>query len=125
MRRSRDRSMPSRPRRSSRTVAVLLAAAILTLAAAVMEASTAGACPGCRSALDQRTQQSYFIGFVLMTSLPLVTVGGLVAWIAWRSRRLARTHEHGGLGGSSPTQGGRRPSRGMAELRLVHGGRRD
>lgn len=51
-------------------------------------ASAAHACPVCFSAKDEASRQAFFDTTVFLTLLPLAMIGGVIYWIARRSRQL-------------------------------------
>jgi len=51
-------------------------------------ASTAYACPVCFSAKDEAQRQAFFDTTIFLTLLPLVLIGGVIYWVARRSRQL-------------------------------------
>jgi hypothetical protein len=53
-----------------------------------LAASTAYACPVCFSAKDEAQRQAFFDTTIFLTLLPLLMIGGVIFWVARRSRQL-------------------------------------
>jgi hypothetical protein len=48
------------------------------------------ACPLCLAAKDEAVQMAFLLTTVLLSALPVIMIGGLIIWIAKRSRDLDR-----------------------------------
>lgn len=66
--------------------ALVLVATIVLLA---LIPSVAFACPSCFSGTEEG-REAFFHTFLLLTTLPLLTVGGVIYWLVRRSRQLER-----------------------------------
>lgn len=70
-----------------------LALAVTAFAVVVFLPALARACPVCFTGTENR--EEYFVTFVLLTVLPLLSVGGILYWIIRRVRqgdRADQTH---------------------------------
>lgn len=65
-----------------------LAPALLTTAAIALWAGPALACPVCFSGVEEN-REAFFWTFVLLTTLPLLTIGGVVWWLFRRAAQRA------------------------------------
>jgi hypothetical protein len=80
----------------------------LALLAVTLLAPVALACPVCGTAATEQGQEAYKFMSIIMSVLPLLAIGGVVAWVASRVRaaekadadELARRVTH--FGPSSP-----------------------
>jgi len=73
--------------RSTRAGATRLV--FVPVACALLLPAAAGACPVCFSAVNEDVLNAYYLATAGMTLMPLLLVGGIVAWL----RRQARAAE--------------------------------
>jgi hypothetical protein len=63
-----------------------IATAAVTSALVLLAPALAYACPVCFSG-NEENRTAYFVTFVLLTVLPLLSIGGIVYWLVRRIRR--------------------------------------
>lgn len=54
--------------------------------ATLLLAPPAWACAVCGGSIDDRSQGTYLVMTLIISALPLALLGGLVGFVAWRSR---------------------------------------
>lgn len=87
----------------ARQLSVSLAAG-LALALLLATPEVAQACAVCFSGKDDETRVAFIITSVLLTFLPILLVGGVVAWIVRRVRQLERAEAAQAVGLPAPVR---------------------